>query len=109
AVHLFLVFLQKHTQYPGPGRTNKNVVGLPLFPVYTAKAGGFFFVVFGVIAALAATLQINAVWNYGPYDPSPVSAGTQPDWYMLFIDGALRVIPGDVEYVIGGYTLSLNI
>lgn len=109
AVHLFLVFLQKHTQYPGPGRTNKNVVGLPLFPVYTAKAGGFFFVVFGVIAALGATLQINAVWNYGPYDPSPVSAGTQPDWYMLFIDGALRVMPGNVEYVIGGYTLSLNI
>jgi len=109
AVHLFLVFLQKHTQYPGAGRTNKNVVGLPLFPVYTAKAGGFFFVVFGVIALLGATLQINAVWNYGPYDPSPVSAGTQPDWYMLFIDGALRVMPGNVEYVIGGYTLSLNI
>lgn len=109
AVHLFLVFLQKHTQYPGPGRTDKNVVGLPLFPVYTAKAGGFFFVVFGVIALLGALFQINPVWNYGPYDPSPVSAGTQPDWYMLFIDGALRIMPGQVEVVLWGYTLSLNI
>ncbi|MCB2413836.1 ubiquinol-cytochrome c reductase cytochrome b subunit [Demequina sp. TTPB684] len=109
ALHLFLVFLHKHTQYPGGGRTDKNVVGLPLFPVYTAKAGGFFFVVFGVIALLAAVFQINPVWNYGPYDPSPVSAGTQPDWYMLFIDGALRIMPGNLEYVIGGYTLSLNV
>lgn len=109
ALHLFLVFLHKHTQYPGGGRTDKNVVGLPLFPVYTAKAGGFFFVVFGVITLLAAAFQINPVWNYGPYDPSPVSAGTQPDWYMLFIDGALRIMPGAFEVVIGGYTLSLNV
>lgn len=109
AVHLFLVFLQKHTQYPGPGRTHKNVVGLPLFPVYTAKAGGFFFVVFGVIALLGAFFQINPVWNYGPYDPSPVSAGTQPDWYMLFIDGALRIMPGLFEVEIFGYTLSGNV
>lgn len=109
ALHLFLVFLHKHTQYPGGGRTDKNVVGLPLFPVYTAKAGGFFFVVFGVIALLASVFQINPVWNYGPYDPSPVSAGTQPDWYMLFIDGGLRIMPGMFEVVIGGYTLSLNI
>lgn len=114
ALHLFLVFLHKHTQYPGGGRTNKNVVGLPLFPVYTAKAGGFFFVVFGAIALVASLFQINPVWNYGPYDPSPVSAGTQPDWYMLFIDGALRIMPGELfglplEWEIGGYTLSWNI
>jgi ubiquinol-cytochrome c reductase cytochrome b subunit len=109
ALHLFLVFLHKHTQYPGGGRTDKNVVGLPLFPVYTAKAGGFFFVVFGVIALIAATIQINPVWNYGPYDPAVVSAGTQPDWYMLFIDGLLRIMPGNTEYVIGGFTLSLNV
>ncbi|MEY2637667.1 MAG: hypothetical protein RLZZ194_157, partial [Actinomycetota bacterium] len=28
--HLMLVWYQKHTQYPGPGRTEKNVVGYPL-------------------------------------------------------------------------------
>ncbi|BDZ60827.1 cytochrome bc1 complex cytochrome b subunit [Demequina sediminis] len=115
ALHLFLVFLHKHTQYPGPGRTHKNVVGLPLFPVYTAKAGGFFFVVFGVIALVAAVFTINPVWNYGPYDPSPVSAGTQPDWYILFVDGALRLMPGwlfdviPMEWELWGYTLSWNI
>ncbi|MFC5998920.1 cytochrome bc complex cytochrome b subunit [Quadrisphaera sp. GCM10027208] len=106
--HLGLVFLQKHTQYPGPGRTNDNVVGYPLMPVYMAKAGGFFFVVFGLIALVAATVQINAVWNYGPYDPSPISAGTQPDWYVGFLDGALRLMPG-WEWTVLGFTLSFNI
>jgi ubiquinol-cytochrome c reductase cytochrome b subunit len=108
-LHLLFVVLHKHTQYPGGGRTNKNVVGYPLFPVYVAKAGGFFFIVFGVIALMGATMAINNVWNYGPYDPSPVSAGAQPDWYMLFLEGALRLMPGQPEFVIGGYTLSLNV
>ncbi|HQY34338.1 cytochrome bc complex cytochrome b subunit [Actinotalea sp.] len=108
-LHLLLVVLHKHSHYPGPGRTDKNVVGFPLFPVYVAKAGGFFFIVFGMLALMGATMTINPVWNYGPYDPSPVSAGSQPDWYMLFLDGALRLMPGTPEYVIGGYTLSLNV
>ncbi|GAB2680166.1 cytochrome bc1 complex cytochrome b subunit [Thalassiella azotivora] len=106
--HVGLVALHKHTQYPGAGRTNSNVVGFPLFPVYTAKAGGFFFIVFGIIAFLGATVAINPVWNYGPYDPSPISAGTQPDWYILFVDGALRLMPG-LESTIAGFTISWNI
>jgi len=108
-LHLFLVVLHKHTQYPGSGRSDSNVVGYPLFPIYTAKAGGFFFIVFSVIALMAATMTINPVWNYGPFDPSPVSAGAQPDWYMLFLEGALRLMPGQAEVVIGGFTLSLNV
>jgi hypothetical protein len=50
AAHLALVVYHKHTQFPGPGRTEDNVVGYPVFPVYAAKAGGFFFIVFGVRA-----------------------------------------------------------
>ncbi len=108
-LHLLFVVLHKHTQYPGSGRSDKNVVGYPLFPVYVAKAGGFFFVVFAVIALLAGTMTINPVWNYGPFDPSIVSAGAQPDWYMLFLEGGLRLMPGQTEVVLGQYTLSLNV
>ena len=108
-LHLFFVVLHKHTQYPGSGKSDKNVVGYPLFPIYVAKAGGYFFTVFGVIALMAATMSINPVWNYGPYDPSPISAGAQPDWYMLFLEGSLRLMPGFTEVVIGHYTLSLNV
>jgi ubiquinol-cytochrome c reductase cytochrome b subunit len=107
--HLILVVVHKHTQYPGPGRTNDNVVGYPLFPIYTAKAGGFFFIVFGVTALMAAFFTINPIWLYGSYDPSPIGAGAQPDFYMGFMDGAVRLMSGYFEIAAFGYTLSLNI
>ena len=113
-LHLAFVVLHKHTQYPAPGRTNDNVVGYPVLPVYAAKAGGFFFIVFGVVAIIASFVTINPVWNYGPYDPTPISAGTQPDWYIFFVDGALRLMPGHLgsvptEFTFWGHTWTLNI
>ena len=107
-VHLFLVVYHKHTQYAGPGRTAKNVVGLPLFPVYVAKAGGFFFVVFGITALMGALMQINPVWLYGPYNPAEVTAGSQPDWYMGWLEGSVRIFPG-FESHFWGVTLSWNL
>lgn len=109
AVHLMMVVIHKHTHYSGPGRRDDNVVGYPLVPVYVAKAGGFFFLVFGVIMAIAAFFTINPIWNYGPYDPSPVSAGTQPDWYIGWLDGALRLAPTGLDWVIFGYTIPMGV
>jgi ubiquinol-cytochrome c reductase cytochrome b subunit len=106
--HLMMVWYQKHTQFPGPGRTNKNVVGFPLMPVYMAKAGGFFFVVFGVCALLGALVTINPIWGYGPYIPTEITAGSQPDWYIGFLEGSLRVMP-PIEWTVLGHTLSLNV
>lgn len=108
-VHMLLLIVNKHTQFAGPGRTENNVVGAPVLPAFAAKAGGFFFIVFGIIVLIASFFTINPIWNYGPYDPSPVSAGTQPDWYIGFADGALRLVPPGWEVVIFDYTLSLNI
>jgi len=108
-VHMLLLVINKHTQFAGPGRTNDNVVGVPIMPVFAAKAGGFFFIIFGVIVLIASLFQINPIWTYGPYDPSPVSAGTQPDWYIGFADGALRLVPPGWELELGPYTLSLNV
>ena len=107
--HIVMVAVNKHTQYPGPGRTNTNVVGYRVMPVYAAKAGGFFFLVFGITALISAFVQINAVWVHGPYDPSAVTAGAQPDWYMWFSDGALRLLPGWLEFTVLGFTVSPNI
>jgi len=106
--HLMLVWYQKHTQYPGPGRTEKNVVGYPLMPVYMAKAGGFFFIVFGVTAFLGAVASINPIWIYGPYNPGQIGAGSQPDWYMGWLDGLVRLAP-PIETHAFGYTISWNI
>jgi ubiquinol-cytochrome c reductase cytochrome b subunit len=107
-IHLMLVWYQKHTQYPGPGRTEKNVVGYPLMPVYMAKAGGFFFIVFGITAFLGAVASINPIWLYGPYTPGQISAGSQPDWYMGWLDGLVRMAP-PLETYLFGYTISWNI
>ncbi len=109
AIHMVLLVVNKHTQFAGPGRTNDNVVGSPVMPVFAAKAGGFFFLVFGVLMLIGSLFTINPIWNYGPYDPSPVSAGTQPDWYIGFADGALRLVPPGWEFVLFGYTWSWNI
>jgi ubiquinol-cytochrome c reductase cytochrome b subunit len=109
ALHLFMLVIHKHTHYSGAGRKDTNVVGYPLMPVYVAKAGGFFFIVFGVIMLLATFFTINPIWNYGGYDPSPVSAGTQPDWYIGFLDGLLRLAPTGLEVMVGDNTLSMNI
>ena len=108
AAHMLLLVYHKHTQWPGPGRTEQNVVGFPMLPVYAAKAGGYFFIVFGVTAIMGGILSINPVWKFGPYDPSKVTAGSQPDWYMGWPDGLLRIMPG-WESVIFGYTISWNV
>ncbi|WP_328925288.1 cytochrome bc complex cytochrome b subunit [Streptomyces sp. NBC_00190] len=106
--HLILVFYHKHTQFAGPGKTNDNVVGMPLLPVYMAKAGGFFFLVFGVIAAIAAIASINPIWALGPYRPDHVSTGAQPDWYMGMPEGLIRAMPG-WEINLWGHTLVLGV
>jgi ubiquinol-cytochrome c reductase cytochrome b subunit len=109
AAHMLLLVYHKHTQWPGPGRTEQNVVGFPMLPVYAAKAGGFFFIVFGATALMGGLMTINPIWMYGPYDPTKVTAGSQPDWYMGWPDGLLRIIPGWTEVSFWGVTLALPV
>ncbi|WP_240501531.1 cytochrome b, partial [Streptomyces neyagawaensis] len=106
--HLILVFHHKHTQYPGPGRDQKSVVGMPFMPVYLAKAGGFFFLVFGVLTLMGAIATINPVWAFGPYRADLVTTGAQPDWYLGFSEGLIRVMPG-WEINAFGHTLNLGV
>jgi ubiquinol-cytochrome c reductase cytochrome b subunit len=106
--HMLLLVYHKHTQWAGPGRTEKNVVGFPMMPVYAAKAGGFFFIVFGTTALMSALMQINPVWKFGPYNPAEVTAGSQPDWYMGVAEGLLRIMPGWETHAFG-FTISWNV
>lgn len=103
-VHLAIVWRQKHTQFPGPGRTETNVVGSKLWPTYTAKSLGLFFSAFAVLGILGGLAQINPVWLYGPYDPASVASPAQPDWFLGWVEGALRLFPA-WEFRAGGVTL----
>jgi len=105
AAHLALVWYQKHTQFPGPGRTEQNVVGVRILPVFAVKSGAFFAMTFAVLALMSGLLQINPVWNIGPYNPSQVSAGSQPDIYMMWTDGMARIWPAWELYLFGRYTI----
>jgi ubiquinol-cytochrome c reductase cytochrome b subunit len=106
--HMMILWHQKHTDFPGPGKTEQNVIGTKFYPTFFLKTNGFFFMVFGVITALSAFATINPVWLYGPYNPGQVSAGSQPDWYILFLEGSLRMIP-NWETTIFHHTISWNI
>lgn len=92
-VHLALVWFQKHTQFPGPGRTEKNVVGVRVMPVFAVKSGAFFAMTVGILGLMGGLLQINPIWQLGPYKPSQVSAGSQPDFYMMWTEGLARIFP----------------
>ncbi|MEV6098890.1 cytochrome bc complex cytochrome b subunit [Nocardia sp. NPDC051981] len=104
AAHVALVWYQKHTQFPGPGRTEKNVVGARIIPVFAADQGAFFAFTLGVVAIMGGVFQINPIWNLGPYNPSQVSAGSQPDFYMMWTDGMARLMP-PWELYLGRYTV----
>lgn len=106
--HLLLVFRLGHTQWPGPGRTRRNVVGLPMFPQFAARSVGLMFTLFGVVSVIAAVAQINPIWTYGPYRPDQASTNAQPDWYVGFMEGALRLMPG-VETRVAGHTISWSV
>ncbi|WP_458689977.1 cytochrome bc1 complex cytochrome b subunit [Nocardia tengchongensis] len=104
AAHVALVWYQKHTQFPGPGRTEKNVVGARIIPVFAADQGAFFALTLGIVAIMGGVFQINPIWNLGPYNPSQVSAGSQPDFYMMWTDGMARLMP-PWELYLGRYTV----
>src|SRR5205085_4364041 len=91
--HLAILWRQKHTQFPGPGRTEDNIEGSRLWPTYAARSIGLFAGVFAVVAALGGLAQINPIWLYGPFEPSAVTTASQPDWYMGWVEGALRLFP----------------
>jgi ubiquinol-cytochrome c reductase cytochrome b subunit len=106
--HLVLMWVQKHTQMPGKGRTEQNVVGGPLLPSFMAKSGAYLLFTVAVLAGLSTFTQINPIWLYGPYSPADVSAGSQPDFYMGFLEGSLRLMPS-WEINAFGFTLALSV
>src|ERR1700761_2679059 len=106
--HLLIMFHQKHTQMPAARATETNVVGQPFFPYFLLKGQAWFFFIFGVLVLLSTFGQINPVWMYGPYTPLAISAGSQPDWYLGILDGALRLMPAwELNFL--GHTLTLSL
>jgi ubiquinol-cytochrome c reductase cytochrome b subunit len=107
ALHLTLVAARHHTQFLGPRATERKVVGIPTFPGYAPRTGGLAFAVTAVLFLLGGLIQINPIWQWGPYHVSQATNGAQPDWYLGWLIGALRLIPS-FDVTIGNYTLVPN-
>jgi ubiquinol-cytochrome c reductase cytochrome b subunit len=106
--HIFIMFWQKHTQMPGKGVTERNVIGQPSYPYFVAKTSAWFLFIFAAMALLATFASINPIWLYGPYSPVAISSASQPDWYMGILEGSLRVMPAwEINFL--GHTLSLSV
>ena len=105
SLHLALVWHQKHTQFRGPGRTEDNVVGERVWPGFAMKSIGLLLMVAGIITAMGAIFEINAVWLYGPYDTAAATSLAQPDWYIGFLEGSVRLMP-PWETRIGGFVIN---
>lgn len=93
-LHLGIIWRQLHTNYPGPRRSDETIVGSRLWPSYAIKSIGLFFLVFALISMLGGLVQIDPVWIYGPYNPVAAMPGAQPDWYLGWVEGAMRLFPG---------------
>ncbi|MHB8531363.1 MAG: cytochrome bc1 complex cytochrome b subunit [Solirubrobacteraceae bacterium] len=105
--HLAIIMRQKHSQFPGPGHREDNVVGTPMWPGYALRATGLLFAVAGVLFLLGGLVQINPIWQYGAFEPWLGTNGAQPDWYIGWLIGALRLMP-NIELHVFGYTLLPN-
>jgi ubiquinol-cytochrome c reductase cytochrome b subunit len=92
-VHLAILWRQKHTQWAGAGRTEHNVVGKRFWPSQVLKSTGLMLLTAAVLALMGGLLQINPIWTYGPFEATTVSAPAQPDWYVGWLDGSLRLFP----------------
>ena len=106
-IHLIIVMRQHHTHFPGPGRTENNVVGTPAWPAYALRSTGLFFATTAVLFLLGGLIQINPIWEWGPYETDLSTSGAQPDWYIGWLIGGMRITPA-LEIHAFGYTLVPN-
>ena len=95
-------------EHTGRGGAQAGVIRPPATGV-AARAAGLFFITMGVLFMMGGALTIAPVWLYGPAAASDASAGSQPDWYTGFLDGALRLVPPGWEVTWIGGTWPLGV
>jgi ubiquinol-cytochrome c reductase cytochrome b subunit len=102
--HLAFVVIHKHTQYRGGRARETNVIGRAFWPTQAFVSTGLFFLTAAFMALLGGLVQVNPIWAYGPFDATVVSSPAQPDWYVGWLDGSLRIFP-PIEPTIFGITI----
>jgi quinol---cytochrome-c reductase cytochrome b subunit len=107
SLHLALVALRHHTQFRGARQSERILVGVPTFPGQTPRSLGLMLAVASVLFLLGGLVQINPIWLWGPYEVGLSTNGAQPDWYLGWLIGAMRLVP-HFDLTIGDYTVVPN-
>jgi len=105
--HLATIVRTHHSQFRGPLRAEDNVVGTRMWPGYALRSLALLAATAAVLVALGGLIQVNPIWQWGPYEPYYATNGAQPDWYLGWLIGALRLMP-PLEIVIGDRTVFPN-
>ncbi|MDX6485497.1 MAG: ubiquinol-cytochrome c reductase cytochrome b subunit, partial [Gaiellaceae bacterium] len=105
--HLVLVALKHHTQFKQRRETEREIVGVPTWPGQTPRSLGLMLATAGVLFLLGGLVQINPIWFWGPFHTYASTNGAQPDWYLGWLIGGLRLMPG-FDVTVGHYTLIPN-
>jgi ubiquinol-cytochrome c reductase cytochrome b subunit len=107
-LHLTLVAARHHTQFKqSPRHTERRVVGLPTFPAQTPRSLALLLFTAAVLFLLGGLIQINPIWQWGPFEPWLATNGAQPDWYLGWLIGALRLMPS-FDLTVSHFTLVPN-
>jgi ubiquinol-cytochrome c reductase cytochrome b subunit len=104
AVHMAILIRQKHSHFSGPGRSDANVVGSRAWPSYTVRSLSLFFSVSAVSVLLGGLAQINPIWVWGDFSSPEIDSPSVADWYVGWIEGALRLFP-PLELHLLGFTV----
>lgn len=104
--HLFLVVRLSHTNYPAPDRSDALEVGAHAWPEQAARSLTLLFLVFGVIALLSAFFPVEAVEAYGPFQRFSSYPPLSPDWFLMWIEGAYRMLPRQLDFTLIGATFT---
>ena len=92
-IHLVQITRQHHTQFGGERRDERHAVGTPMWPGYALRSLGLFFATAAVLFLLGGLVQINPVWEWGPFHTYLSTNGAQPDWYLGWLIGGMRIMP----------------
>jgi ubiquinol-cytochrome c reductase cytochrome b subunit len=106
--HLVLVMLKHHTQFKRTrAETEHAIKGVPTWPGQAPRSIGLALATAGVLVLLGGLVEVNPVWLWGPFHTYLATNGAQPDWYLGWLIGGLRLMPS-FDLVIGHYTLVSN-
>jgi cytochrome b-561 len=102
-LHLLVMFRQKHSEpsYNQGKVAEGKLMGIPLWPHQSLLMAQLFLLLIGGVLLLSSVFPVHPVELYGP--PSPETPSVKPDWYFLWVYGALKLVPGWIEiHLFGG-------